>query len=86
VRQQAESANFVPIEVELLEPVNLQQWQADFIAQAKPVSNTTLMLFAKNNEDIRPKIFNFVVQNHWTLLEMKQHQKPLEEVFRQLTK
>jgi len=36
--------------------------------------------------DLREKLFNFSVQNNWTILEMKREQASLEEIFRLLTK
>jgi ABC-2 type transport system ATP-binding protein len=36
--------------------------------------------------DLRERLFNFSVQNNWTILEMKQEQASLEEIFRLLTK
>ncbi len=37
-------------------------------------------------EDLRPKIFNFAVQNKITVLSQQKKEKSLEEVFRELTK
>lgn len=37
-------------------------------------------------EDLRPKIFNFAVQNKLTVLSQQKKEKNLEEVFRELTK
>jgi ABC-2 type transport system ATP-binding protein len=85
VRRQAENTNIVPVEVTLSQPTVPAQWQTDFIAQAEQVSDTEWVFYAQNNEDIRPKIFHYVVQNNWTLIEMKQREKPLEEAFRLLT-
>lgn len=36
--------------------------------------------------DLREKLFNFSVQNNWTLLELRREQASLEEIFRLLTK
>lgn len=36
--------------------------------------------------DLREKLFNFSVQNNWTILEMRREQASLEEIFRLLTK
>jgi ABC-2 type transport system ATP-binding protein len=85
VRKMAETSGSIPVEVKLLETTDISQWQTDFIAQAERVSPTDWIFYGHKNEDIRPKIFNYVAQNHWTILEMKQHEKQLEEAFRLLT-
>jgi ABC-2 type transport system ATP-binding protein len=86
VRRTAANAAVAPIEVMLAVPVADGQWRAaDFVADVRVLQSGAAMLYAHGNEDIRPQIFNFVVQKGWTLIEMKQHEKPLEEVFRQLT-
>jgi ABC-2 type transport system ATP-binding protein len=36
--------------------------------------------------DLREPLFNFSVENNWTILEMKREQASLEEIFRLLTK
>lgn len=85
VQKRAMSANFAPIEVELLKPVDVSLWQTNFAERVESLSNNILLVYAKSNEDIRPHIFNFVVQQGWTLLGMKQQESHLEDVFRTLT-
>jgi ABC-2 type transport system ATP-binding protein len=41
---------------------------------------------AEGNEDIRPLIFNFAVNNNLTVLSLQKQESNLEEVFRHLTK
>lgn len=44
------------------------------------------LLHAKGAEDIRPNIFNFAVENGFTVLSLHREEQKLEEVFQQLTK
>jgi ABC-2 type transport system ATP-binding protein len=44
-----------------------------------------LQLSNDKQDDMRSSIFNSVIKNNWTLLEMRQHQASLEDIFRQLT-
>jgi ABC-2 type transport system ATP-binding protein len=86
VRRQSQNASFASVAIELSEPTDAAQWQQlDFVARAEQISDTSIVIFAKNADDIRPSIFNHVVKSGWTLLSMQQQQKQLEEVFRELT-
>lgn len=38
-----------------------------------------------SKEDLRPKVFELAKQNDWVILSMQQHEKDLEQVFRNLT-
>ena len=40
---------------------------------------------ASEHTDVRPELFRLAVEKNWVLYEMKQEQKSLESVFRQLT-
>jgi ABC-2 type transport system ATP-binding protein len=41
---------------------------------------------AEGEEDIRPSLFSFAVQNKLTVLSLQKQENNLEEVFRHLTK
>lgn len=43
-------------------------------------------LISGSDQDIRPEIFHFAVQNQWTLIEMHKEELSVESVFQQLTK
>jgi ABC-2 type transport system ATP-binding protein len=43
------------------------------------------LIEAEGDEDIRPVLFNFAVQNNLTVLSLQKNQSDLEEVFRHLT-
>jgi ABC-2 type transport system ATP-binding protein len=56
------------------------------ISRAVNVSGNTWQLHAKDEEDIRPNIFNFAVENGFTVLSLHREEQKLEEVFQQLTR
>jgi ABC-2 type transport system ATP-binding protein len=55
------------------------------IKQIKPVKINTWQIEAEGDEDIRPAIFGFAVNNHLTVLSLQKQESNLEEVFRHLT-
>ena len=55
------------------------------IKQIKPVKINTWQIEAAGEEDIRPAIFAFAVNNHLTVLSLQKQESNLEEVFRHLT-
>jgi ABC-2 type transport system ATP-binding protein len=86
IRRMAENAAALPVQVKLMdENVAAQQWQCEFVVRAEQMSAVDWLVYGRNGEDFRPLIFNHAVQNHWTILEMTQQAKPLEEAFRLLT-
>jgi len=56
------------------------------ISKAINISGNIWQLHAGGNEDIRPNIFNFAVDNGFTVLSLHREEQKLEEVFQQLTK
>ncbi len=52
----------------------------------KSLESNKWLIQAAGQEDIRPNIFRFAVNNELTVLSMQQQEQSLEEVFRQLTK
>ena len=55
------------------------------VQQATPVSTNVWELESKSENDIRPAIFQFAVENNLTLLTLQEKQQNLENVFHQLT-
>ena len=51
----------------------------------KPAGINTWQIEAESNEDIRPAIFKFAVNNNLTVLSLNKRQNNLEEIFRHLT-
>jgi len=56
------------------------------ISKAVNISANVWQLHAGGEEDIRPHIFNFAVENGFTVLSLHREEQKLEEVFQQLTK
>lgn len=56
------------------------------ISSAVKTSGNVWQLHAKGEEDIRPNIFNFAVEQGLTVLSLHREEQKLEEVFQQLTK
>jgi ABC-2 type transport system ATP-binding protein len=56
------------------------------ISQVLNLSGNIWQLHASGKEDIRPNIFNFAVENGFTVLSLHREEQKLEEVFQQLTK
>lgn len=85
VRQQvAGGANVV--EVEFLEEVNENIFaEATFISHVEKNTLHTFTIAAKNDEDIRPKIFQLSVNNGVTIVKIQQQERALEDIFRTLT-
>ncbi len=47
--------------------------------------NNVYRIFAKSEEDLRPKIFNFAVEKKRVIMSIKLEEQSLEEIFRKLT-
>ncbi len=56
------------------------------IIKTRNLKEKNWLIEANNKQDIREKIFNFAVNNKYTVLSMQKQEKTLEEVFRELTK
>ncbi len=85
VRKQVSGGTGV-VEVEFLEEVNDSIFaEADFISHVEKIAPRNFIITAKNEEDIRPKIFQFSVNKNITIVKIQQQEKALEEVFRTLT-
>lgn len=55
------------------------------IKSSKNIKGNIWLIEADGEEDIRPQIFSFAVNNHLTVLSMQKRESNLEEVFRHLT-
>jgi ABC-2 type transport system ATP-binding protein len=85
IRRIAGMANAAAVSVTLASGIEQHAWSADFIDYAKQISPTEWLLYPKNNEDIRAKVFRYAVDNQWIILELKHQSQHLEEAFRALT-
>ncbi|MDR0415282.1 MAG: gliding motility-associated ABC transporter ATP-binding subunit GldA [Prevotellaceae bacterium] len=86
VRQQASEEAAGAVEVEFMEEVSRSVFaQVESVARAEEVAPRTFLLTARGAEDIRPAIFQMSVKENITILKIQRHEKPLEEVFRDLT-
>jgi ABC-2 type transport system ATP-binding protein len=56
------------------------------VSLANNLSGNIWQLHASGEEDIRPNIFNFAVENGFTVLSLHRDEQKLEDVFQQLTK
>lgn len=75
------------VQLELAESIDAKQWQAlSGLEAARQLSARRWELLSASEADIRPEVFNFVVEQGWTLLELKQLERSVEEVFQQLTR
>ncbi|MDR0660029.1 MAG: gliding motility-associated ABC transporter ATP-binding subunit GldA [Prevotellaceae bacterium] len=72
--------------VEFLEKPGEQDWSSlTFVDGLTKISSTKFLVESNHSEDIRPLIFNFAVSKGFTIVSLRQNEKKLEEVFRQLT-
>lgn len=55
------------------------------IMEVKQINDTNWLLYSNSETDIRQSIFNFAVQNKFTVLAMQKKEKNMEDVFRELT-
>ena len=56
-----------------------------FVDSVKKVSANSWLLESSGDQDIRPIIFSFAVNNNLTVLSLQKKESNLEEIFRQLT-
>jgi len=56
-----------------------------FVDSVKKVSANSWLLESSGDQDIRPAIFSFAVNNNFTVLSLQKKESNLEEIFRQLT-
>jgi ABC-2 type transport system ATP-binding protein len=85
VRQQA-SEVVNTVEVEFMEEVSKAIFeQVGGVACVEEIAPRTFLLTANGAEDIRPAIFQLSVKEKITILKIQRQEKPLEEIFRDLT-
>jgi len=56
-----------------------------FVASVSEIAFNEFLLTSAITEDIRPKLFQYVVNQNWTLLTLAEKQKSVENIFRELT-
>jgi ABC-2 type transport system ATP-binding protein len=56
------------------------------IEKIEKINQTTFLVESANNNDLRPSLFKFAVDNHLILLTLKEQQQSLENVFQDLTR
>lgn len=56
------------------------------ISEVKSLGNGRFQLFSNSVDDVRPKVFRFVVDQDLILLEMQQENSSIEDIFQKLTK
>ena len=66
-------------------PVESDLAGIDNVKRVSHLKNNVWLVEAEGEEDIRPLIFLFAVQNKLTVLSLQKHENNLEEVFRHLT-
>ena len=57
-----------------------------FVLDVKSSGENRFDIYGDGKDDIRPFIFRKAVENGWTLLELKQPEESVEDVFRKLTR
>ncbi|MCX6252983.1 MAG: DUF4162 domain-containing protein, partial [Bacteroidia bacterium] len=55
------------------------------VTTVKQIKNNLWLLEADGDEDIRPALFSFAVNNNLTVLSLQKQESNLEDVFRHLT-
>jgi ABC-2 type transport system ATP-binding protein len=56
------------------------------VRSVRKIKGSIWLIEAEGEEDIRPVLFNFAVQNNLTVLSLQKNESDLEEVFRHLTR
>jgi len=75
------------LRVEFAEGINVDTLNQKIqgIKSLKALSSTVWEIRTSQDNDIRAEIFKLATQENWTILEIKQEEKNLENVFRELT-
>ncbi len=73
--------------VEFMEDVNIEKIRAELQPKnIEPINNRSIIVTGSSDQDIRPKLFNYAVEQKLTLLSLKEEQAGLEHIFQKLTK
>jgi len=73
--------------IEFAEPINREKLTASLgISNIEQLSATSLLVQAPSDEDIRPALFRFAVDNKLTILTLNEQQTSLENIFHKLTR
>ncbi len=74
------------VQIEFDKEINeLKIRELENVISVRNVKNNIWLIESGSNEDIRPSLFNFAVNNNLTVLSMNRHESNLEEVFRHIT-
>ena len=74
------------IHIEIDTPSDLQIWESlPFIQHVKNLGENQFLLETHESRDVRGDIFNFAVNQGFTILSLSLKKKTLEEVFREIT-
>lgn len=72
--------------VEFEQPVPINELnKINNVQHIETIAPNTYRLSTTNNEDIRPNVFQFAVQQQRVLIGLQREESPLEDIFRQLT-
>jgi len=73
--------------IEFAEPINREKLTASLgVSNIEQLSATSLLVQAPSDEDIRPTLFRFAVDNKLTILTLNEQQTSLENIFHKLTR
>ena len=87
VLQNAQTANKQFITVEFDKPVPAEAFKkVTSIHKASHLKGNTWQIEAHTEEDIRPAIFQFAVENNLAILTLHKEEQRLEDIFKHLTK
>ncbi len=79
--------DFQTIILELDREISVEKlMEIEFVTDVKHLNENRFLIQSESKNDIRSKIFQFAVENHFTVLGMQKYEKTIEEVFRELTK
>jgi ABC-2 type transport system ATP-binding protein len=56
------------------------------VSRVRLLKNNVWILESDGDEDIRPEIFSFAVNNNLTVLSLNKQENNIEDVFRRLTR
>jgi ABC-2 type transport system ATP-binding protein len=90
LRTQMEGRNIIAVQIECnkaIHALSKELKSMDTIEDIEVISekDKRLQLFCQNSYQAKKDVFNLCVKNNWFLLEMKESETKLEDIFRKLT-
>ncbi|MCU0417276.1 MAG: gliding motility-associated ABC transporter ATP-binding subunit GldA [Cytophagaceae bacterium] len=74
------------LRIQLVSEVSSDVWlQLPFVSQVQSFAFAVYELTIQADTDVRSEVFQFCAQHQWTILEMKEEERSLETIFRELT-